>query len=155
MNKNKGQAITQIHFGQFKTEIKPSSKFKNQDQALDAMLIAVHTSALAWIVDNTLDPESQGGKQETLKADVKDGQEAIAQIIIEVPTTQNFSKVMYEKLLQDTLVPAAKRAFQQYPSTRSAQPGSAQRSQNPLAETIVPDALQQVSKVRPQQLQIR
>jgi hypothetical protein len=153
MNKNKGKSITEIHFGQVMTEIKPKPDFKDLDQANDAMQAAVHTSLLSWVIDKTLDPEAEKGKQEQLKAMVKDGRRDVAEIVLSVPTTPSFPKTMYQGLLEKTLVPAAQQAFRAYPATRSEElPSPAGQSQ--LAQ-ILPEVIEQTSRVTPRQLQTR
>lgn len=150
----KYMSTMQFSFGEVKTEIKPVAGFEDQHQALDAMLITAQTSIASWVVDNTFDPNAQNGKQEHISASIKDGQQKIADLLISVPTTDNYSKVMFENFVQQTIIAAVQKTAKAYPSIRSGQQ-PASSTQSRLAQTILPDALQETSRIKPRQLQTR
>ncbi|MDB5163783.1 MAG: hypothetical protein JWS12_401 [Candidatus Saccharibacteria bacterium] len=149
------KSITYLSFGEVVTELVPTPDFKDQHQVINAMLVAAHTGLSAWVVDNTTDPEPKNGKQEAIGAQIQDGQRKIADLRVSVPTTSHFSKAMFDSFLQQSIVPAIQQAVRSYPSSRSIQQSAAQSGKSPLAQDILPNALQQTSRVTPQQLQNR
>lgn len=161
MNRKAYNSTTELSFGQVTTELKPEPDFEDQRQALDAMLVTAHTCTASWVADFTIDPGAHDGRQEKISVGISDNGRKIAEIIQSVPTTSNFSQAMYERLQQQTLVPAVVKAARSFPGTRSgAQSGQASQQgmsgqQHLLTGQIVPDALQQVGKVSPRQLQSR
>lgn len=149
MNNQAYQAVTSFSFGEVQTELKPSSEFKNQTQALDAMLVSAHSVLTSWVIDNTIDPGTKGGKQEKIKAAIESNGQKLADIIVIVPTTENFSKALFENLVQQAIIPNAQKASRAYPSTRTSRPVN---GQTPLMQHLS-SSIAETSRVNPDQLQ--
>lgn len=151
MNQKAYQASYQLSIGEVKTELKPAPELKDNRQVNDAMLVAAHDPLVAWVIDNTTDPGTKGGKQEQIRTVIEDGGRQIAELVVSVPTTQNYSKALFEGFVQQGLMPAVQQTFRSYPSTRPGQ----KPSQGQIAQHILPEALEQTSRVTPKQLQKR
>lgn len=152
MNKNKGQAISELHFGQIKTRIVLEPEFQAEHQALNAMVQAAHVPSANWAIENTFDPGVKGGKDETIKREIRDGQRLIGTIEQTVPTTSNYPQYMFEAVLERSLTKVldAFRAYQGFSSSQQ-QTSRSQPGQSPLAQ-ILPEAIQEVSQIQPKQL---
>lgn len=146
------KAQTDFSFGMVKTELKPKPEIENQQQALNAMLMAAHTPLCAWVIDNTVDSQPQDGKQAQITVQIFDGQQHIAILICNVPTTANFSKGMFQAFIEQSIVPTTQRTYKQHPyqgSPSFAPPYDA----SPISHEILPVALEEASRIKPRQLQ--
>jgi hypothetical protein len=141
-------------FGEVKTELKPSPEFEDKPLVCSAMLVTAHTDLTAWAIDYTVDPQARNGHQERITASIEDGGRKIADIIVSVPTTDNFSKAMFERLLQQTIVPQAQRTARSYPESRPAQASGQPASGSPLFQHLS-STLEETRQVQPRQLQSR
>jgi hypothetical protein len=139
-------------FGEVKTELKPSPEFQDQQLACSAMLVTAHTDLTAWVIDNTIDPQAQNGRQEQIQAPIKDSGREIARIIVSVPTTDNFGKAMFERLLEQSIVPLVERTARSYPSTRPGLQPSQVSGGSPLSQHLS-STLEETRQVSPRQLQ--
>lgn len=159
MNKNSYKASMDLSFGQVSIELKPDASVKEQRQAFDAMLNTAFVSLSTWATEYTLDPQSNGGKQEKITRTISDGSRKIGELVVSVPTTTSYDKAMFEGLVDQTIIPDSQKAFRSFPSTyaqqQSQKPAAASSQQHLLMDEIVPDAIRHVSQVRPQQLQTR
>jgi hypothetical protein len=153
MNSKAYQHSSQLSIGEIKTELKPTSDFEDRPQVLDAMSSAVHSSLMTWVIDNTTDPGTKGGRQEKIKQVIEYSGQQVAELIVSVPTTPNYSKALFEGFMQQGLVPAAQKVFRSYAEPQSGSRRAA--GQSHIADQTLTDTLEQTRKVSPRQLQSR
>lgn len=158
MRNPKYRSTTELSFGEVTIELKPSSNFQGNVQALNAMLVAGVTTLPSWVAEKTTDPNPQNGKDQPIKASIKDGSnQEIAELHITVPTTDSFTQHVFQLFIQGNVVPAMQEAARSYSTSRgsSPQPIEQPKAKSPLLEDILPNALQRANKADPKQLLTR